>query len=382
MITANPILAELATYPAEALYAKRAQLRQRGLEVFDFSVGDPIEETAPQIIAAFKAAVPKTSQYPSAAGLPQLRQAIGAWLKRRFEVDVDVDRAIIPTSGSKEAIFHLPLVFLDSRSERRRVIYGAPAYPVYERGTRFAGGIPTPVELLPEEGYRLNPWDLPAEMIAETAIIWINYPHNPTGAVVDLPYLKRLADFAAAHDILLCCDECYVDFYFESRPPSMLQVAREGILVFHSLSKRSGMTGYRQGFVAGDERLIDVLRDARANFGVAPNTMAQEAAIVAWSDDTHLEERLAIFRAKRDLFVDFFQRAALSHQVCEATLYLWVAVPSDRSVEVYAEFLADLGILVSPAFHFGVDQPYIRLALVPNLEQCRRAIDLWQHALE
>jgi LL-diaminopimelate aminotransferase len=382
MIKANPVIAELPTYPAEALYAKRAQLRERGLEVFDFSVGDPIEPTDSRIIEAFKRSVPQTSQYPSAAGLPQLRQAIAGWLKRRFDVELAADRAIIPTSGSKEAIFHLPLVFLDPRSPRRRVIFGVPAYPVYDRGTRFAGGIPTPVELLPEDEYHLKPWDLPAELISETAIIWVNYPHNPTGAVTDLPYLKRLAEFAAAHEILLCCDECYTDFYFEAPPPSILQVAHEGVLAFHSLSKRSGMTGYRQGFVAGDESLINTFRGARANFGVAPNTMAQEAAVVAWTDDSHLKERLAIFRAKRDLFVDFFEKAEITYRACEATLYLWVTVPAESSVEVYAEFLADLGILVSPAFHFGVDQPYIRLSLVPNIEQCRRAIDLWQNALE
>lgn len=380
MVRVNSVVDRIAAYPAEALYAKRALLREKGLEVFDFSVGDPIEPTDPGIISAFRESVPEVSQYPNIIGELDGRKAIAEWVQRRFGATVDPARELIPSRGSKEAIFHLPLTFLDARGDRRRVLYGVPGYPIYERGTLFAGGEPWPVELRPEQGYRLEPWNLPADAIKETAICWINYPHNPTAAEVDLAYLERMADFCRAHDILLCADECYVDMYFdEPKPPSVLQLAdRRGVLAFHSLSKRSGMTGYRAGFIAGDAELIAPLVKTRPNFGVALSVMVQRTAAWAWRDEAHAEARRQAFRAKRDLFVRFFAEIGLEHTPCTSTLYLWLRTPGDRDPVAYAEELANVGLLLSPAPFHGVDQPYVRLALVPSLADCERAIAVWR----
>ena len=384
MVTQNPLLNALATYPAEALYAKKAALRAAGVEVFDFSVGDPIEPTARVLMEALKAGVPTVSQYPSVRGTALFRQAVTRWMGRRFGVELDPESQVLPTSGSKEAIFHLPLVFVDPAGPRRRVLYGTPAYPVYERGTLFAGGLPWPVELEAAHGYRLEPWRLPPELIDETAILWINYPHNPTAATVERSYLARLYAFCREREILLCADECYVDMYFDAsqKPPSLLELGQEGALVFHSLSKRSGITGYRSGFVAGDPALIALLTAARGNFGVAQTDMVQAAAIAAWDDEAHAAARRELFRSKRDLFREFFAEVGLRYAPCEATLYLWVELPAGESdAMAYAERLMDAGILVSPAPLQGVDQPYFRLALVPPLEECRRAIAAWRQLL-
>jgi len=375
----NPMLDQLATYPAEALYAKRDALRARGLEVFDFSVGDPREPTDGAIRQAFGDGVPEVSQYPTIRGLAEFRRACADWVSRRFGVMLDPAREILPCSGAKEAVFHLPLCFVDP-ARRPRVLYGIPGYPVYERGTLFAGGTPWPVELHAESGYRLEPWKLPRQLIGETAVIWINYPHNPTGATVDRAYLSRLAEFCQARDILLCSDECYVDLYLDDEsPPSVLELGEghRGLLAFHSLSKRSGMTGYRSGFIAGDAELIATLAEVRGNFGVASTVPVQRAAIAAWSDDAHAAGRRALFADKRDLFLSFFARAGIDHLPCRATLYLWVEVPGQGDPVDYAERLADRGILVSPAPFHGVDQPYVRLALVPTREDCERAIAIW-----
>lgn len=380
MPTLNPLLSTLAAYPAEALHAEKRALLVAGREVFDFSVGDPLEPTDPQIVAAFRAAVPAVSQYPTVAGDDDGRAACAEWVARRFGVTLDPAREILPSAGSKEAIFHLPLAFLDPRGPRRRVLFGTPAYPVYERGTRFAGGEPWAVELRAEQGYRLEPWALPAAALAETAVLWINYPHNPTGATVDRAYLARLAEFCRQHDILLCSDECYVDLYLDGEPPpSLLEVAREGVLVFHSLSKRSGMTGYRAGFIAGDPQLVGALRRARANFGVASSTMVQAAAAWAWRDDAHAAARRAVFRRKRELFTRFFAEVGLRCAPCSATFYLWLRTPGDGDPRGYAAKLAEhAGILVSPASNLGVEQPYVRLALVPSEADCARAIARWR----
>lgn len=379
MISINPILDQFADYPAEALYAKREQLRQRGLKVFDFSVGDPIEPTAAEIIETFKAGVPEVSQYPTVAGTLALRQACADWYRRRFGVSLDPKTEIIPSSGSKEAIFHVPLLVIDPFGTRRRILYGTPAYPVYERGARFAGGIPWAVELHAEQGYRLEPWNLDDALLHETAMLWINYPHNPTGSSVDKRYLKEIADFARARQILLCADECYVDLYFgDDPPPSILEVARDGVLAFHSLSKRSGMTGYRSGFIAGDAHAITRLKQLRANIGVASSEPVQHAATYAWRDEAHVAVRREVFRQKRDLFLEFFRQEGLRVHPSSTTLYLWVRVPETHSALSYADHLSDHGILVSAAPMLGVDQPYIRLALVPTVESCRDAIETWR----
>lgn len=387
MVDINPVLQQLPTYPAEALYAKRAELVARGLEVFDFSVGDPIEPTDERIRAAFAAGMPEVTRYPTVRGLPELRQAIAAWLARRFGVQLDPDRELLPTQGSKEAIFHLPLAFCDP-ARRPRILFGVPGYPAYERGALFCGAVPWPVELRAENDYLLEPWALDPALIAQTGTIWINYPHNPTAALADEAYLRRLVAFCRERAILLAADECYVDMYLgEARPPSVLQLAREGVLAFHSLSKRSGMTGYRSGFVAGDPALIAVLAEMRGNPGVAPLIPTQRAAVVAWQDEEHARARREIFRAKRDLFVRFFAQAGIAHAPCEATLYLWVRAPETAALRggaaatAYAERLADRGILVSPAPHSGVDQPFFRVALVPPIDDCARAIAVWERML-
>lgn len=373
----NPILGQLATYPTELLYKARQDLRARGVQVFDFSVGDPIEPTDPSIVRAFKDGTPTVSQYPSALGTKAFRDSCSAWLKRRFSVEVDPDGQILPSSGSKEAIFHLPLAFIDRQSPRKRVLFGTPAYPVYERGTLFAGGTPWSVTLDPDQNYLLQPWTLAQTAIDETAMIWVNYPHNPTAAVADLGYLEKLASFCQDNDIILCCDECYVDLYFGEPPPSILQVTSKGVIAIHSLSKRSGMTGYRSGFVSGDRELLQVLRKCRPNFGTASTAMVQQAAIAAWQDDNHVQQRRDVFRAKRDVFVALFDDIGLRHAPCDATLYLWVHCPGNDPLQ-YAKQLAEQGILVSPGPYLGVDEPYVRVALVPSIEHCREAAEIWR----
>ncbi|MCA9668066.1 MAG: aminotransferase class I/II-fold pyridoxal phosphate-dependent enzyme [Myxococcales bacterium] len=377
----NPVISQLPTYPAEALYAKRRELVARGLEVFDFSVGDPREPTDARIRAAFAAGMPEVSQYPTTRGLDEMRAACAAWLARRFGVEVDAAREVLPTSGSKEAVFHAPAAFVDPAAAPR-VLFGAPAYPVYERSALLWGARPWIVELRPERGYRLEPWTLDEAALAETAMLWINYPHNPTAACVDRDYLARVAEFCREREIVLCADECYVDMYLDDdvRPPSLLEVAREGVLTFHSLSKRSGMTGYRSGFIAGDPELVDLFAELRPNFGVAASEPVQRASIVAWGDEQHAEARRVCFRQKRDVILAFLERAGIEAEPCRATLYLWVRVPGAEDgagALAYAERLADAGILVSPAPQLGVDQPYIRLALVPTVEDCERAVARW-----
>ena len=159
-------------------------------------------------------ALDPVSQYPSVIGQRRLREAVAGWASRRLDVTLDPETQVIPAAGSKEAIFHLPLALFAEPGPRRRIVYPSPSYPVYQGSAQFSGGIPHPYVLSEANAYRLDLATLPADVLAETRIAWLNYPHNPTGASVDLAYLREQVAIAREHDILLCADDCYLDLYF------------------------------------------------------------------------------------------------------------------------------------------------------------------------
>ncbi len=360
------------------LDALKDALRAKGQRIFVFGVGDPAEETPAFIREALIRGVPARSQYPTVAGKPELRAAIAGYMQRRFGVALDPATEILPSSGSKEAVFHLPLALIDPASEKRVVVYPDPGYPVYERGTQFAGGICHPVALKPERGFLQEPEDLPEDVLRRTAIFWISYPHNPTGAVADLAYFERVVNAAEKYDFLVASDECYADLYFGEKPPSALQTSKKRVLSFHSCSKRSGMTGFRSGFMAGDASVIGALKKMRPSIGVASPEFTQAAAIAAWSDDAHAEERRRIFGAKREKMLAFFAEKGLKAPWSEATFFMWVEVPAGYTSESYAERLLQEGIVVSPGSFFGPGEGYFRIALVPTLEEMDEAIARWR----
>jgi succinyldiaminopimelate transaminase len=367
------------TYFTVVLDQAKEDLLRRGVPIFDFGVGDPIEPTPPFIRQALVDALDPVSQYPTILGQRRLRQAIGGWAQRRLGVSLDPESQILPAAGSKEAIFHLPLAIVGRDETRRRIIYPSPSYPVYDGSARFADCIAQPVPLRESNAYRLELEQLGPQLLAETRIAWINYPHNPTGASVDLEYLRRQVEVAHAHSILLCADECYLDLYFvDQPPPSLLQVTQSGVLSFGSLSKRSGMTGYRSGYIAGDASVISAYRRARPNFGVGSPNFVQAAATVAWGDDAHVAERRAIFRAKRDRLASYLSSRGYQVSGSQGAIYLWVKVPT-RTPETFFARLLEHGIVVSPGESFGPGgEGYFRLALVPDLEQIEQAIEVWE----
>jgi aspartate/methionine/tyrosine aminotransferase len=224
---------------------------------------------------------------------------------------------------------------------------------------------------------------LPLEEIdvAKARVVWINYPHNPTGATAPLSYLEELAAFCREHDVLLMSDECYNDVFEGEAPPSVLEVASERVLAFVSLSKRSGMTGYRSAMMAGDPGMISALKKLRPSIGAASPGFVSEAATAAWNDDEHVKERNRVFAQKRELFVRFFGRAGLRWTPTNASLYLWAEVPNGYGGddEAYALRLLEEGILVAPGSAFGPGgEGYVRVALVPTLAECARAIERWE----
>lgn len=374
----NHRLRELKTYPMVRLDQLKEAAVARGLTIYDFGTGDPREPTPAFVREACQTGLAEVSQYPKVTGLPEMRRAAAGYLERRFGVVVDPDTEILPTQGSKEAIFHLPMVFLDHPGDRNLVVFGEPAYPVFEIGGLFAEGRLHAVNLNAGNSYLLDPDDIGGEVLSRAAVVFLNYPHNPTGQLMPPELFEKWVAARAEHGFLLVSDECYVDLYYEAPPHSLLEFGREGCLVMHSLSKRSGMTGYRSGFITGDAELISVYRRYRAGMGLAPTDMVQHAAIVAWRDADHVEERRQLFMAKRQVFLDLFAELGIDVYPGSATLFLWAKVPAGKTDEGYAEELLDEGILCSPGSFFGDGQDaFFRLALVPTLDQCKEAAAIW-----
>ena len=375
----NPLLDQLARYPIAELQARRAEAEARGVALIDLSTGDPDEPTDASIRKAFASSVPIVSSYPSIAGSAAFRGAVAAYVERRFAVALDAATQVLPTSGSKEAVFHLPFAFVDPAADDRAVVYPSPGYPAWGRGAAFAGGEPVPVGL--DEHGSWQPWALPDELLAQTRLLYVCSPHNPSGATFTAEQLRATWERCRAHDVLLVSDECYVDLYDGEPLPSLLQVATEGHLVVHSLSKRSGMTGYRSGFLAGDPEVLRVVRRLRENLGVAPSRMTLAAAITAWSDDGHVAERRAIFSEKRRVLGAMLDRLGLYASGRTAGLYLWIRLPEGWDDRAYVGHLLEHGVLLNPGSFLGEHgQGWVRAALVPEVDELPHLVHAWEAA--
>ncbi len=367
----SPVLTGLAQYPFARLDAWRAEATAKGLAVIDFGVGDPREVTPSFIRDALAAGITEVSSYPRAAGLPPLRAAIGDWINHRFGVTVDADREIVPTLGSKEAIFSFAQVVT---GERRVIAVPEPGYPVYERGALFAGAAIQPVPLRKSTGWlpdldAITNWD-------QLAAFWVCYPNNPTGAIAPLSFYEELAGKAAEHGFILCSDEAYSELWFDEPPVSALQVSdRSHVAVFNTLSKRSSMTGYRSGFVCASEPIANALRTYRPSVGTAPQEFVQRASVSAWRDESHVVDIREVYRRKRATLLPALEAAGMRLAGSDATFFLWLAV--DGSSEAYARQLLESGLLVAPGAFFGpAGEGYVRIALVPTQEECERAAEI------
>lgn len=408
-IKPSKILASLPPYVFAEIEQLADALRAHGVLPIDFGAGDPSEPTPDYVAESLTPAGRShaTSGYPSYVGSPAYRESATEYMQRRFGVTVDAGREVCATIGSKEAVFHFPRAILESGDV---VICPSPGYPPFKTGTIFAEGKPYFVPLLPENKFLIDYEAIPEDVARKAKIIWINYPNSPTGAVASREYYKGLVDWAHRYNIIIAADEgCYIDIYYDEPPPSILEVDREGIIAFYSLSKRNNMTGYRVGFVCGDERIISIFKRLKTNIDSGVAHVIQDAAIRGLADDTHVEAMRRLYKEKRDILLPALRSVGLPASDSAATFYIWQKVPgSDMD---FAKKLLDpsLGIVVTPGSlisdpceggvnrhqrflaprlenakdqlsHFtrstspvnpGVG--YVRIALVPPVEQVREA---------
>src|SRR5919201_5050941 len=379
----SPVLRETGTYPFVKPDEAKRRLRAEGTELIDFGKGDPREPTDPRIRQALAGSLTEISSYPLAEGLPELRAAVARWCERRFGVALDPETEIVPTYGSKEAIFLLAQVIVDRDSDKRLVVTTEPGYPVPDRGAAFASADVLQLPLLAENGFLPDLDAVDPDTWAQAAIVWINYPNNPTGAVAPLEFLARLAELSREHDFLVASDEAYTELWFDGPPHSALEVRQRGnVCVFNTLSKRSSMTGYRSGFVAGDPELIGALKQFRPTVGTAPQEFVQRASVVAWNDEEHVERTRDAYRRKREVLLPVLERQGIRVAGGSATMYLWLEVPGGEGSAELAARLLEHGLVVSPGSFFGAaGEGYWRMALVPSEDECRRAAAILERAL-
>lgn len=378
----SPILRGQATYPFVRLNEAAAACRAEGLDVVDFGMGDPREPTDPRIIQALKDGVRERMGYPAAAGLPELREAISRWADRRFGVTLDPDD-VVPTLGTKEAIYSFAQVVLDPTAGKDTVLLTEPGYPVYQRGALFAGARVETLPLLEANGFLPDLDAVSPELWQRTALLWVNYPNNPTCVCAPPDLFQRLAGLAREHDFVLASDEAYTELWFDEPPVSALQLADlTNVAVFNTLSKRSSMTGFRSGFVAGDGALIGALKQFRPTTGTAPQEFVQRASVVAWDDEAHVERARATYARKRGLLLGVLAAKGVRVAGSGATMYLWVATPAGETSEGFAARLLAHGVLVAPGSFLGPSgEGYVRFALVPTEDECARAVAILEDAL-
>ena len=370
----NPHVENAPGYPFLRLAEARRAAQARGIEVVDLSMGQPTDP-APRVVRdALAHAVASTSlcDYPSAEGLPELRACIAGWIERRFAASLDPDREILPTLGAKEPIAVLARLFA---REGDTIAVTSPSYPVPERSAG-AAGLPLAVQTLTADGG----WLPDPEQIEwrRVAIVWVVTPHNPTGACAPLELLDELAERCRSRGAILAVDETYSEFWFGADPPaSALQLRdRSGVVVFNSLSKRSGLAGLRSGFVAGDPAIVGRIRRHRSDTGTTPQAFVQRASIAAWNDEAHVAQARERYAGKRELLSAAAVRAGFADAGAPAGIFLWLGVPGGDDERAY-ELLLEHSLLVVPGSFLGTGgEGYLRVALTGPPERTERAAEL------
>jgi LL-diaminopimelate aminotransferase len=356
-------------------------LKAEGISPTDFGVGDPKEPTPEIVRDACKKAIDKraTAGYPSYTGTQEFRGAIADWTKKRFGVDLDPEIEISSTIGSKEAIFNFHEGVIDPGDI---VLIPNPGYPPMTRGTLFAEGTPHYLNLLEENDFLPNLQEIPPEIVKNTKLLWINYPNNPTASIAPKSFFKEAIDFGHDNNIIIASDEAYSELYYAEKPMSILELDREGIIAFNSFSKRSNMTCYRIGWVSGDPELVAIFRKVKTNIDSGTATFIQDAAVAALSDEQHVINSREEYRRKRDIMMSAFKQIGLETRDPAATIYIWQKCPEGLTSLDFAKKLLhkDIAMVCTPGSWISEEvdginpgQGYVRLALVPTLEETKNA---------
>ncbi|OPL11697.1 MAG: hypothetical protein AVO39_05100 [delta proteobacterium MLS_D] len=356
------------------------EAERSGADVIDLGVGDP-DLGPPQAVVdslVNNARREGTHHYSSYAGLPELRSSFAGWFKRRYGVTLDPDREVLPLLGSKEGIGHTFLALLD---EGQEVLIPDPGYPVYTSGAVLAGGVPRYYPLRAERGFLPEQEELKLLVSRATAMMWINYPSNPTASLADVHDLERIAGFAADNDLVLCHDAAYAEIIFGDRSPvSLLQASGPGsnCIEFHSLSKTFCMPGWRVGFAVGDSGVIGALARVKTNLDSGIFMPVQDAAVTALTEcEADIKIIRSIFESRITRFVEALRNMGWKVPLPGGTFYVWAPLPAGYdSMGFAAMLLQDAGILVTPGVGFGRHgEGFVRMSLTMPEERLDEVLE-------
>jgi LL-diaminopimelate aminotransferase len=371
-------LRALPPYLFKELDRVRDEVRAKGVDIIDLGVGDPDRPTPPPIIAALKTAAEDRAnhQYPAYSGMNAFRDTVARWYQRRHGVALNGARQVCSLIGSKEGIANFPLAFVNPGDV---VLVPEPGYPVYNSGTLFAGGRPHFLPLLAKNGFRPDFKAVSEDILARAKIIWVNYPNNPTGASADLDFYGELVEWAKKWQIIVASDAAYSEMNWSDKPhPSLLEApgALEVAVEFHSLSKTYNMTGWRLGWAAGNETLIQGLGLVKSNIDSGVFQAVQLAGIAALEGDQEPVRAMGrLYRERREVLAKGLEAAGLEVFPSEATFYVWVKLPAGlKSADFASRLMHEAGIVATPGNGFGPSgEGYARFALVQEVPRLKEA---------
>lgn len=352
--------ARLPDFPWDSIAGDKARAEAHPDGIVNLSVGTPVDPTPPAVMAVLRAAA-NAPGYPTVWGTPAVRQAIIAYMQRRWGAGELPETAVMPAIGTKELVGWLPTLLGIGPGDT--VVIPTTAYPTYRVGAEFAAAT-------------VLPCDDPAELTGPPPkLIWINSPANPHGATLDLTGTRAWVAYARDVGALLAADECYGEFGWEAEPVSVLAAGvcggdPAGLLAVHSLSKRSNMAGYRAGFVTGDPAVVGELIELRKHLGMMVPTPVQAAMVAALADADHVTEQRERYLSRRRVLLHALTVAGFRVDDSEGSLYLW-ATRDDECRQTVAD-LAELGILVAPGDFYG-DRTHVRIALTATDERIAAA---------
>ncbi|HTJ21517.1 MAG TPA: aminotransferase class I/II-fold pyridoxal phosphate-dependent enzyme [Gemmatimonadaceae bacterium] len=361
----------LPEYPLASIPQKKRELVARGVDVIDLGAGDSdLPAPAGVVEALTKAAsTPALNRYGFGLGLVAFRQAIAAWMLKRFALRIDPLEEIVPLIGSKEGIAHLALAYLEPG---RLAIIPEPGYNAYQGGTLLASGEPYRYALRPRTNFLVDLDEIPDETLRRTGIIYLNYPNNPTAAIAPRDYLARVVERCRELGILLVYDNAYSELAFDGYvPPSIFEFegARDVAIEFHSLSKTYNMTGWRCGWAVAAPHIASVLTKVKTFVDTGQFMAVQAAGVAALeSYDAFMPGNIAAFKARRDAAVSAFRAAGFACDTPKATMYLWIPLPGEIPSALFAErLLDDEGVVVMPGSAFGAGgEGFFRISFVTS----------------
>lgn len=361
--------------------AKKKQAKiDAGADLINFGIGDPDRPTPKFIIDRMAEAIydPANHRYPFDEGVPEFRNAAARFLKTRFGIDVDADKNVLTTIGSKDGISHLPLAVVNPDDI---VLRPEPGYPVYHSGTLFAGGRPWAMDLREENGFLPDLDAIPTDVADQAKLIWVNYPNNPTAAVAPLSFYEKLVEFAKKHDLVIASDLAYSETYFDQPPHSVLEVpgAMERTIEFHSLSKTFNMTGWRCGFAVGNEDLIAALGQVKGNCDSGQFNAVQQAGVTALDNYDHpdVKAQTETYRQRRDALCDGLASAGIEMPRPAASFFCWGKCPAGYGSMQFAErVLEEADVLFIPGKPFADHcDGYFRAALTVEVDRINEAVE-------